>query len=65
MCVMMTEIYIIEGGQKRCLLTRGDQIYKKRDRKKERKKEERRRKEGRQQEKVNIGRNREEMKKKK
>ena len=26
---MMTEIYIIEGGQKRCLLTRGDQIKKK------------------------------------
>ena len=25
----MTEIQIIEGGQKRCLLTRGDQIYKK------------------------------------
>ena len=23
MCVMMTEIYTIEGGQKRCLLTRG------------------------------------------
>ena len=28
MCVMMTEIKIIEGGQKRCLLTRGDQIKK-------------------------------------
>ena len=26
---MMTEIYTIEGGQKRSLLTRGDQIYKK------------------------------------
>ena len=24
MCVMMTEIETIEGGQKRCLLTRGD-----------------------------------------
>ena len=28
MCVMITEIQIIEGGQKRCLLTRGDQIKK-------------------------------------
>ena len=24
-CVIMTEIQTIEGGQKRCLLTRGDQ----------------------------------------
>ena len=29
MCVMMTEIETIEGGQKRCLLTRGDQKLKK------------------------------------
>ena len=28
-CVMMPEIQTIEGGPKRCLLTRGDQIYKK------------------------------------
>ena len=27
MCVMMTEMWTIEGGQKRCHLTRGDQIY--------------------------------------
>ena len=27
MCVMMIEIKTIEGGQKRCLLTKGDQIY--------------------------------------
>ena len=26
---MMTEIQATEGGQKRCLLTRRDQIYKK------------------------------------
>ena len=26
---MMIEILTIEGGRKRCLLTRGDQIYKK------------------------------------
>ena len=29
MCVMMTEIQNIEGGQKKCLLTRGDQKFKK------------------------------------
>ena len=29
MCVMMTEIETIEGGQKRCLLSRGDQKLKK------------------------------------
>ena len=29
MCVMITEILTIEGGQKRCLLTRVDQIYEK------------------------------------
>ena len=29
MCVMMTEIQTIEGGQKISLLTRGDQITKK------------------------------------
>ena len=29
MCVMMTEIQTIDGDQKRSLLTRGDQIYKK------------------------------------
>ena len=28
MCVIMTEIQIIEGGQKRGLLTKGDQIKK-------------------------------------
>ena len=27
MCVMMTEIQTLEGGQKRSLLTTGDQIY--------------------------------------
>ena len=29
MCVMITEIYTIEGGQKGSLLTRGDQIFEK------------------------------------
>ena len=28
MCVMMNEIQTIEGGQKRCLLTKGDEIKK-------------------------------------
>ena len=29
MCVMLIEIQTIEGGHKRCLLTRGDQTFKK------------------------------------
>ena len=29
MCVMLIEIYTLEGGHKRCLLTRKDQVYEK------------------------------------
>ena len=36
MCVIMTEIQIIEGGQKRCLLTSGDKKKRQNERKRER-----------------------------